>query len=519
MLDKTSKPSLESVTRKAEHVTKGQAMLSFCLGSLRSGKRRVAINAIAFLAIGLLYVAVVPKSYTASSDFLVYIEEIQTGADLAILPGRGDLPLVLNQIELIQSGNVLTKVLASLENSANGADQQRSEADSTNKGYDLALPPPGSGAAFNSALENLRRKLTVRQIGTSHMINVAYKASDPQKAARVVNTVTQVYLQELTRASHAAGSHRATAIPELYQSLGPSAFLVTPGQPPTTPDGPSAAFILLGSALFGLCVGAAVAILREALSDTIRSARQVEYALGMNCLEVIPAGVATAAEDLTQGPCALQHGPLRRLMASTLEASLTDRRIVGVTSAVPGEGASTVAIGLARAVAALGKRTLLIDGDPDGRSVSHWAANSPPVGAGARPDLTAGGFDALVEPEAGLHVLTRRALFNSNALPLRPPDALLSSAAGYHMVIVDMPSLAAGPDVRASSPWVDGYLLVVKWGATESELVRQALRTVGDARPKFIGAILNMADEQKMAIFGWQSPPRPTLRPFEAVSF
>jgi Mrp family chromosome partitioning ATPase len=522
MLDKTSKPSLDSVARKAEHQTKGPAMLSFCLGSLRSRKRLVGKIAIAFLAIGLLYVVLWPKSYTASSEFLVYIEEIQTGADLAILPGRGDLPLVLNQIELIRSGNVLTKVVESLENSADGAAKQRVETDSPSKVPDLALPQKGSDAAFNSALENLRRRLTVRQIGTSHVITVGYKASDPEMAARVVNTVTRVYLKELTRASHAAGSHRAPALPELYQGLGPSAFLLSPGQPPVKPDGPPAALILLGAALFGLCVGAAVAILREALSDTIRSARQVEYALGMNCLEVIPADTAAATENsIAQGQYALQHGQLRRLTASMLEASLRDRRIVGVTSAMPGEGASTVAIGLARAVAASGKRTLLIDGDPDGRSVSHWAANSPHVGAGACPGLTSSGFDALVEPEAGLHVLTRRAQFDANAQPLRPtaPGALLSAAAGYDMVIVDMPALAAGPDVRAASRWVDGYLLVVKWGATESELVRQALRSAGEARPKFAGAILNMADEQKMAIFGYQLTPRPNLRPFDAFSF
>ena len=53
-------------------------MLSFCLGSLRSRKRLVGNSALAFLAIGLLYVVLWPRSYTASSEFLVYIEEIRT---------------------------------------------------------------------------------------------------------------------------------------------------------------------------------------------------------------------------------------------------------------------------------------------------------------------------------------------------------------------------------------------------------------------------------------------------------
>ena len=43
--------------------------------------------------------------------------------------------------------------------------------------------------------------------------------------------------------------------------------------------------------------------------------------------------------------------------------------------------------------------------------------------------------------------------------------------AAYDLVIVDMPALATGPDVRAAAQSLDGFLLVVKWGATESELV------------------------------------------------
>ncbi len=46
----------------------------------------------------------------------------------------------------------------------------------------------------------------------------------------------------------------------------------------------------------------------------------MEYALGMNCLEVIPAGGEAAEIDRV---VRVAEGQLRRLMASTLEASLT----------------------------------------------------------------------------------------------------------------------------------------------------------------------------------------------------
>ena len=76
--------------------------------------------------------------------------------------------------------------------------------------------------------------------------------------------------------------------------------------------------------------------------------------------------------------------------------------------------------------------------------------------------------------------------------------------AAYDLVIVDMPALATGPDVRAAAQSLDGFLLVVKWGATESELIRQALRSAGEARPKFVGAVLNMADDGMMRSYGYE---------------
>jgi Mrp family chromosome partitioning ATPase len=84
-------------------------------------------------------------------------------------------------------------------------------------------------------------------------------------------------------------------------------------------------------------------------------------------------------------------------------------------------------------------------------------------------------------------------------------DGILSSATdSYDLAIVDMPSLVAGPDVRAAARSLDGLLLVVKWGATESELVRQGFQSAGEARLKFVGTVLNMADEKTMGRYGYE---------------
>lgn len=487
MLDTGSKPSVVHVWEEADCRLKVPAKPSFGLGSLRRRKDLLAFCTIAFLTIGLLYAAYRPTTYTASSELLVYIKQIQTGADLAILPGRADLPLVQNQIQLLRSGNVLIKTVETL------------------KLHDDAEFTDGEDAAFSAALETLGRKLSVRQVGASHMVTVVYKASEPTKAARVVNTVIRVYLQELIRASDAS----SPALRELYQSLGPSAFLVSDAQPPIWPDGPPTVLIALGAALFGLCVGAAAAILRDAMNDTIRSARQVEFALGMECLGIIGrrADKGIADEDATaRGSCASEAQELRRLSATMLEASLRDVRIIGVTSTMPGEGATTLAIGLAQAVADAGKRVLLIDGVPDNRSVSRWAVNLSAIPVRASVGPRPGVPDGIVEGRAGLHVLPLREPSDGASYSIGPalPDGILNDAAhAYDLVIVDMPALVTGPDVRAAAQSLDGFLLVVKWGATESELVRQALRSSGEAQPKFVGAVLNMADDNLMRSYGY----------------
>jgi Mrp family chromosome partitioning ATPase len=174
---------------------------------------------------------------------------------------------------------------------------------------------------------------------------------------------------------------------------------------------------------------------------------------------------------------------------------------------VPGEGATTVAIALAQAVAAAGKHVLLIDGVPDNRSVSRWAANLPRIPLWSSKGPRSGVLEGLVEARTGLHILPLREPSDGDIHSVVPAlaEGFLGNAAGsYDLVIVDMPALVTGPDVRAAAQSLGGFLLVVKWGATESELIRQALRSAGEARPKFVGAVLNMADDGTMRRYGYE---------------
>uniref|UniRef100_A0A9E8CSE6 Polysaccharide chain length determinant N-terminal domain-containing protein n=1 Tax=Bosea sp. NBC_00436 TaxID=2969620 RepID=A0A9E8CSE6_9HYPH len=512
MMDTRSRPQVAPSTEGLEARIKVRPRPSFGLGSLRSRKWLLALGTIGCLAIAAAYVSLRPATYTASSQLLIYIRQVLTGPDQAILPGRADLPMVQNQIELLRSGNVLATVVETLHlvDDPEFKDTHAALPGDAKAPQGQTSPEAASnGAAYRAALAALGRKLSVRQVGTSHIVAVSLKASDPAKAARIVNAIVRTYLQERARASDAASSHAPT-LREIYQNLGPSAQILSEAEPPVGTDGPSAILILAIAALVGLGASVAVALLLDMFSDGIRSRDQMEFALGLECLGVAPRfpGIGAWPEDAAaRHLLTSQQEALRRATAVMDDVSPEGFHAIGVTSILPGEGTTSLAIALARTAAAAGKRVLLVDAVPDDPSLSRWVAKlaqDPPL-PGEHPRARA--LDGLAELQPGLDVLPldKRLGAGDRLMPRGLLDDILRAAeSAYNLVILDMPALAAGPQARAAASALDGLLLVVKWGETQSELVRQAFQSAGEARGKFIGSILNMADERVMQRYGYE---------------
>lgn len=478
-----------------------------------------------FSLIGLAVASQKHVTYTSSVHLLVYNRQIMTGPDAVILPGRADVSLVQNQIEILQSRSVLMKVI---ENMELDADPEYVPAESglfqllKNAVLARSKPPVDEKSlAFGLALESLRRSLKTTRVGTSHTVMVSVKASNPDKAARVANEVARAFLQERDRTLDSRAS-KAPALRELYQGLGPSAYVISDAEPPIRPDGPPGSLIVIGAAVLGLGAGAFGAVLLDFLDDTLRNPDQLEAVLGMECLGAIPrlqpmdrGGGVTSQHNIpsdlgellasiAQHHCSTTASTLQSVRAAIHDSSSHDVCSIGVTSAVPGEGVTTIAIGLAQMIAGSGRRVLLITSRPTNSSLPHPIAPGVRTGAAgsARP-RSSFAADAVVDERSGLHILpvgdgtdADDDLVQSTIL-----DTALREASGsYDFVIVDLPSLVSGADVRALAHVLDGLLLVVKWGETNSGLLSQAVQSVGEARRKFIGAVLNMADEKMISL-------------------
>ena len=168
--------------------------------------------------------------------------------------------------------------------------------------------------------------------------------------------------------------------------------------------------------------------------------------------------------------------------------------VLGITSAVMGEGKTTVALHLAMTIAHdTFKKICLIDmslgkGDLAARlGVPSRGEGVIPVledSDNVVPTLQLAGCDNLVIIPAG------KAPNNAARLARSPRVAqlIISARMAFDVVIVDMPSVASD-NALPLTRHMDGLLVVARAGATPRDVVAQALDALG--RDKVIGVTLN----------------------------
>jgi Mrp family chromosome partitioning ATPase len=224
-----------------------------------------------------------------------------------------------------------------------------------------------------------------------------------------------------------------------------------------------------------------------------------------------PAALPTAASAIDghlvalRSPSSFDAEPYR-ILVSTLERVRGPRPClaVAVTSAAPGDGKTTTAINLA---AVLARRpacpVLLVDADLRRPAVAQALGLGEEAGPGLVRVLE--DLGALAGSVRGLGPA-----LPLSVLPAGRPSGLahetLASAAfaifmervreAHRYVILDTPPAVALPDARALAHHVDGFLLVVRAGATPRRLVGEALEALGPE--KVIGLVWN-GDERPLA--------------------
>jgi polysaccharide biosynthesis transport protein len=330
---------------------------------------------------------------------------------------------------------------------------------------------------------------------------------------------SQVRLRELETAANTYRGIYETFLSRFTQSVQQQSFPSTEARVISfatsgTKSSPKIGLTLVFASLCGLGLGIMAGFAREQMSRQIRTRAQLERLLGTSCLAVIPSFASRLPNLRKKGPTK-ESGAFRKIsevapFSATAEAlrhvkvaidlNPTDSKIIGIVSALPGEGKTTVAATLAAFVAKSGARTLLIDGDLRNPSISNTLGyrNSPGL-----LDVVANKSSA---HDLVIHDLKYKFDFLPSSTQIKPANSsdILNSPAvkqmlklaanDYDYIFVDLPPILAVVDVKAVAHLFDAFILVVEWGSTSTDDVVRAVSVSNTFSEKLIGTILNKAD-------------------------
>ena len=168
-------------------------------------------------------------------------------------------------------------------------------------------------------------------------------------------------------------------------------------------------------------------------------------------------------------------------------------RSIAVSSVMPGEGKSTVALHLAEAAAAMGQRVLLIDADLRNPQIHNYLELSNEKGL---TNLFSGESNpALIQkflPEPNLYVIA------AGSAPFEPARLFSSRSmkrftekvrAKFDLVIYDTPPLLGQSDAYLVANNTDGLLLVTQPGKLKQQLLDRAMEQLRIADINVLGMV------------------------------
>jgi succinoglycan biosynthesis transport protein ExoP len=355
-----------------------------------------------------------------------------------------------------------------------------------------------------TAAGELLNEVKVEAAPNANVLNFVATSGDPRTSARLANAFAEQYIAFRTRSELAgiesaqsklnqqiaalpAGSAERATLEQSAQRLGElravaggGASIIGLATPVAQPTGPSLTSTVGIALLIGLALAFSLVFLLESLDRRIKTIEEFEFEYRLPVLAAVPQSafryrLARDREELLEP---------YRILRSALDFAAVTRQLdtLLVTSAVSGEGKTTVAVDLAHAVALAGRTVVLIELDLRRPTFTEHFDLTP--GSGLTTALTRDVqlTDLLVEPFPELpnfSVLPAgRTPHNPSELLGSPrvADLIAKLLTSDGIVIVDAPPLnpVADAQVLLNSPAIQGAIVVARVDKTARDDVRRA---------------------------------------------
>ncbi len=388
-------------------------------------------------------------------------------------------------------------------------------------GGDTATPEPDTAVA-----EELRRvaETYARDLdrAEAYQETLEQALAEAVRESKLINQ-NRIRLRELediaatSRSLHTSTLQRyEEAVQQSLLPVGDGVQVLISARTPDDKSQPRPLLVFAFAGAFGLTLGVGAALARERLTSGFEAVWQVDPALGIGAVGALPRvrrmwrrsraseRTRTCASPAASGRAVLDaprstFAEVIRAVRLAVDARRNDRRssVVGIVSAVQGEGRGTVCTNLAQVIGKTGNTVLVVDADIADARLSRSLTGTSPAGLAQvlsgeatfddvvwRDPLSGGWF---VPAGSGRDAVAERCLVASERMKAFVKDA----ASKFDYVILRLPPAGTTADAAAAAGWVDAFVLVVEWRKTPRDAVVDAMAASRSLQGKTVGAVLN----------------------------
>lgn len=364
----------------------------------------------------------------------------------------------------------------------------------------------------------IKKMISAVSVNETEIFEVVVTSSDPKEAEAIADAIAYVLPKRI-----------GTIIE------GTSAKIVDSAVVPSKPSSPSYSKNTVVGFLLGFVLSVGIIALREIFDVTIRTEEDVMQVCKHPILASVPdmtapskgssyyansgagrkkkkKGAYAPTKKVTKQPAIIGNdigfaaSEAYKLLRTKLQFSFSDDngcRVIGLSSALSGEGKSLTAVNLAYTLSQLNKNVLLVDCDM-----------RRPTLAEKLKILKTPGLSSYLTAQSSLQDLVQTCTlkgqggaFHAISAGQNPPNpvellsssrmkaALNSMRKVYDYVVLDLPPIGEVSDALAVANDTDGMLLVVRENYCDRISLSETVRQFEFVNAKILGAVINCTDE------------------------
>lgn len=364
---------------------------------------------------------------------------------------------------------------------------------------------------YDLTYEDLKNMISAGAVNATEIFEVKVTCTDPDEAKELANAIAYI-------------------LPKRIASIveGTSAKIVDYAVTPAHPCSPSYVKNTAIGFIIGMILSLGVIVLREIFDITIRNDEDIKKCCEYPILASVPDMInpsstggyyygSSKSSHKPKGPANKKQAVIGKninfvaseaykLLRTKLQFSFVDDVIcpvVGISSALAGEGKSLSSVNIAYTLAQLDKRVLLIDCDMRRPSLAtKLPVNKVP---GLSNYLTGQNDIQTVIQRCSLDDTVSFDVISSGDNPPNPIE-LLSSAKmervlselknTYDTIIIDLPPVGEVSDAMVAAKLTDGILLVVRQDYCNSVALSSAVSQFEFIESRILGVVMNCVNEE-----------------------